>query len=98
MEVGLDRVTSASSRLRDMRGRVNIRALAEHSRDLMRRSKEALLLAAVVGAVTGLGVAGFDSAVTWGVDAMNSLPLWATALAPLVGLDARGRDVAFRGS
>lgn len=80
-----------------MRGRVNMRALAEHSRDLVRRSKEALLLAAVVGAVTGLGVAGFDSAVTHGVDAMNSLPLWATAIAPLVGLSLAAATLHFVG-
>ena len=63
---------------------------AQRSRDPTCRSKEAVLLAAIVGALTGLGVAGFDTAVTRGVEAMNDLPLWATALAPFVGLSIAG--------
>ena len=66
--------------------RIDIRSVARHSRELGRRSRETVLLSAVVGAVTGLGVAGFDTAVTRGVDQINRLPLWIVALAPLVGL------------
>ena len=49
-----------------------------------------MLLAAFVGALTGLGVAGFDTAVTRGVQAMDDLPLWLTAVAPFVGLSVAG--------
>ncbi len=56
-----------------------------------------MLLAAFVGAVTGLGVAGFDSAVTRGVDAMNALPLWVTAVAPFVGLSIAGLVLYYLG-
>jgi CIC family chloride channel protein len=55
-------------------------------RDLAHRSKEVLLLAAVVGALTGLGVAGFDAVVLAGVDALGDAPLVVVALLPLVGL------------
>ena len=36
--------------------------------------------------ITGLGVAGFETAVTRGLEQVNRLPLWAIAVAPLVGL------------
>lgn len=55
-------------------------------RNLARRSKEVLLLAAIVGALTGFGVAGFESAVTAGLDALGHAPLWVVAAAPLAGL------------
>jgi CIC family chloride channel protein len=55
-------------------------------RTLARRSKEVLLLAAIVGALTGFGVAGFESAVTAGLDALDRAPLWVVAAAPLAGL------------
>lgn len=87
MEAGLDRVTGADARWSLRRfNRIDIRSVARHSRELGRRSRETVLLSAVVGAVTGLGVAGFDTAVTRGVDQINRLPLWIVALAPLVGL------------
>ena len=44
-----------------------------------------MLLAAIVGAVTGLGVAAFDSAVTRSLDQVNRLAPWAIAVGPLVG-------------
>jgi CIC family chloride channel protein len=53
-----------------------------------RRAHELLLLAAVVGVVTGFGVAGFDTIVTRGLDGLTDLPLWVVALAPLLGLTA----------
>ncbi len=56
------------------------------ARDLIRRSREVLLLAAIVGVATGLGVAGFDTIVTRGLERLDDLPLWAIALAPLAGL------------
>ena len=80
VEAGLDRVSLPPfSRARFETRRGELRALA-------RRSKEVLLLAAVVGALTGVGVAGFDSAVTSGVDALRHAPLWLVAALPFVGL------------
>jgi chloride channel protein, CIC family len=61
-------------------------ARAVELRELAKRSKEVLLLAAVVGALTGLGVAGFDEAVTRGLDALDRAPLWLVAVSPFVGL------------
>jgi hypothetical protein len=49
------------------------------------RSGRVLLLAAIVGALTGLGVAGFEEVVVRGLDALADLPLWAIALAPTLG-------------
>ncbi len=54
--------------------------------EFAQRSKEVLLVAAVVGALTGLGVAGFDTAVTRGVEAVDRAPLWLAAVAPTIGL------------
>ena len=85
---------SGRARLRD---RLHVYEMARRSRELARRSKEALFLAAVVGAITGLGVAGFDTAVTRGVDLVNDLPLWATAIAPFVGLVVAAAVLAFPG-
>jgi chloride channel protein, CIC family len=86
VEAGLDTVTDTASRWPTSFGRVDVRGVAGRSRGLARRSRETLLLAAVVGAVTGVGVAGFESAVTWSLEQLNRLPLWAIACAPLVGL------------
>ena len=80
------------------RRQIDVHGWANRSREFARRSKEAVLLAAVVGALTGLGVAGFDSAVARGVDAMNDLPLWLTAVAPFVGLSIAGLVLHFFGS
>jgi len=55
-------------------------------RTLARRSREVVLLAGIVGVLTGLGVAGFDSAVTRSVEALDRAPVWLTAVAPLLGL------------
>ncbi len=75
--------TSRSAR--SFRG-IDLRSVARNSREFARRSRESVLLAAIVGAVTGLGVAGFDSAVTEGLKQINRLPLWGIAIAPLIGL------------
>jgi CIC family chloride channel protein len=61
------------------RRRGELRAFAQ-------RSKEVLLIAAVVGTLTGLGVAGFEGAVTAGLDALDHAPLWVVAVLPLAGL------------
>src|SRR6185312_14035797 len=55
-------------------------------RSFARRSREVLLVAAILGAVTGVGVALFDSVVTRGVDALGSAPLWVVAVLPCAGL------------
>jgi CIC family chloride channel protein len=55
-------------------------------RTMARRSKEVLLLAAIVGGLTGLGVAGFESAVRAGLDVLDRAPVWVVAAAPLAGL------------
>ena len=46
--------------------RFDVRSVGERSRDFGRRSRETLVLSAVVGGLTGVGVAGFESAVTRG--------------------------------
>jgi CIC family chloride channel protein len=66
--------------------RFDVRSVGERSRELGRRSRETLLLSAVVGVITGVGVAGFETAVTRGLEAVNRLPLWGIAIAPLIGL------------
>jgi chloride channel protein, CIC family len=76
---------------------LDVHRFALRSREFARRSKEAVVLAAVVGALTGLGVAGFDSAVARGVDAVNDLPLWLAAIAPFVGLSIAGVVLYFFG-
>ena len=86
MEVGLDVVTIPTFRRLASFHRFDVRAVRAQSRDLARRSRDTLLLSAVVGVVTGIGVAGFESVVTGGLEQVNRLPLWAIAVAPLVGL------------
>ncbi len=73
---------SSSRRL----SRLSIRAVAGRSRELARRSREVVLLAAVVGALTGFAVAAFDSAITRSLEHLSRFPLWAIALGPTVGL------------
>lgn len=56
-------------------------------RDLARRSREAILLAAIVGAITGVGVAlGEWIVVGRMLEGLGSLPSWAQAWLPLLGL------------
>ncbi|HLY82599.1 MAG TPA: hypothetical protein VKQ71_06425 [Acidimicrobiales bacterium] len=57
------------------RRRVTVRSVAARSRELARRSRDVVLLAAVVGAVTGLAVAAFDTAVTSSIEQIDRLPL-----------------------
>jgi CIC family chloride channel protein len=67
------------ARLDDVNGHGGARAL-------FHRSREVLLYAAVVGIVTGLGVAAFDAIVVSGLERLDDLPLWVIAIAPLAGL------------
>jgi CIC family chloride channel protein len=55
-------------------------------RALVRRSREAVLLAAVTGVVTGLGVRGFEYVVHEMFDRVLHAPIWFMALAPAIGL------------
>lgn len=56
-------------------------------RDLVRRSREVVLLAAVTGAVTGLVVAWFEYIVAeFAFDSVLHGPLWVGAIAPGLGL------------
>ena len=51
------------------------------------RSRQVLLFAAIVGALTGLGVAFFETIVVEVIlDRLLDLPVWALALMPTVGL------------
>ncbi len=62
-------------------------ARREDLRALVRRSREVVLLAAVTGALTGLGVALFERAVIEGLyERVVQLSPWLLAFAPLVGL------------
>ena len=58
-------------------------------RDLVRRSREVVLLAAITGAITGLGVRFFEFFVTEvAFDRVLYGPLWFAAIAPGLGLVA----------
>ncbi|MCA1845450.1 MAG: chloride channel protein [Actinobacteria bacterium] len=60
---------------------------AAELRSLLDRTREVVILAAVIGVVSGLGVAAFDL-ITADVifDWLTGLPVWAEALGPPVGL------------
>lgn len=55
-------------------------------RQLVRRSREVVLLAAVTGVVTGLAVRGFEYLVEEAFRRVLHAPLWFTAIAPAIGL------------
>jgi hypothetical protein len=86
MEAGVDNVTRPDDSQRHPFPRIDLHAFGRGSRKLARRSHETLLLSAVVGVITGAGVAGFETLVVHGLDLVNHLPLWGIAIAPLVGL------------
>ncbi len=69
----------------------------ERLRGLGRRSREVLLLAAIVGAATGLGVAGFDRGVHALLDRTMRVPLWLAAGLPSVGLAVGGLALRYLG-
>ncbi|HEY7106099.1 MAG TPA: chloride channel protein [Acidimicrobiia bacterium] len=67
--------------------RARAMARREELRTLARRSREAILLAAATGALTGVGVALFERAVVDGLyDHLVELSPWVLAFMPLVGL------------
>ncbi|MBI5087298.1 MAG: chloride channel protein [Actinobacteria bacterium] len=51
-----------------------------------RRFHLTLVLSMVIGVLTGLGVAGFDSVVKPAIDRLADQPMWVVALAPAAGL------------
>ena len=51
-----------------------------------RRSREVIGLAALVGGVAGVAVAGIEFAIDSSLDEVSTWPLWAAALLPAVGL------------
>lgn len=55
-------------------------------RQLVRRSREVILLAAVTGVVTGLLVRGFEWLVEELYHRVLEAPLWLTAISPAIGL------------
>jgi CIC family chloride channel protein len=55
-------------------------------RHLVRRSREAVLLAALTGVVTGLAVRGFEYVVDTSYKEVLDAPLWLAAIAPAIGL------------
>lgn len=57
-------------------------------RDLGRRSRETVLLAAVTGVITGVGVRGLEYVVDSAYHRMLDLPLWCIAISPVIGLIA----------
>ena len=68
-------------------------------RDLVRRSREVVLLAAVTGAITGLGVRFFEFIVTEvAFDSVLHGPLWFAAIAPGLGLVAAAIILRFIGN
>ncbi|MFW2336368.1 chloride channel protein [Ilumatobacter sp.] len=55
-------------------------------RQLVRRSREAVVLAAITGVVTGLAVRGFEFLVEEAYHQVLEAPLWLAAIAPGIGL------------
>jgi chloride channel protein, CIC family len=55
-------------------------------RQLVRRSREVVLVAALTGVVTGLAVRGFEFLVEHAYEQVLHAPLWAAATAPALGL------------
>ena len=82
----MDVVTAPDDARQDPHAHADLHTFGQSSRDLARRSRETLLLSAVVGLITGAGVAGFETLVVRGLNLVYRLPLWCIAAAPLVGL------------
>ena len=60
---------------------------AAELRRLLDRSREVVILAAVIGVASGLGVAAFDLVTADGILGwLTGLPVWAEALGPPIGL------------
>ncbi len=62
---------------------------AAHGRGhrIVEKAAQIVVMAGLIGAVTGLGVAGFERVVVNGlIEAIDDLPLWMVAIAPTAGL------------
>jgi CIC family chloride channel protein len=66
-------------------------------RDLMRRSREVVLLAAVTGILTGVAVRGFEYLVEHVHEMVVEQPAWFASLAPAVGLVASALILRYAG-
>jgi CIC family chloride channel protein len=66
-------------------------------RELVRRSREVVLLAAVTGVATGLGVRGFEYVVDELYRRALAAPLWWGATAPAIGLIVAALTLRFAG-
>ena len=66
-------------------------------RELVRRSREVVLLAAVTGVITGLAVRGFEYLVDKLYTRVLAAPLWWGATAPALGLVAAALILKFAG-
>ena len=66
-------------------------------RQLVRRSREVVLLAAVTGILTGLVVRGFELMVEEIFHRVLEAPLWITAISPAVGLFVAAMILKFAG-
>ena len=60
----------------------------QYAAEMARQFHRTLVLAMVIGVLTGLGVAGFDSAVQPVIDMLSEQPLLVVALVPALGLIA----------
>src|SRR5262245_57132706 len=89
MEARLDMTTGGELRP-DARRRARLTELA-------RRSKEVLLLSALVGATTGFAVAGFDTVVVRALARIDRAPLAVGLLGPFVGLTIAAIALRFIG-
>ena len=61
---------------------------SRHAAEMGRRFHLTLVLSMAIGVLTGLGVAGFDSAVQPVIEALARQPLLVVALVPAAGLVA----------
>ena len=66
-------------------------------RQLVRRSREVVLLAAVTGVFTGLGVRGFEYLVDEAYHSVLDAPIWFAAISPAIGLVVAALLLRFAG-
>ena len=59
---------------------------SRYAAEMLRRFHLTLVLSMVIGVLTGLGVAGFDSAIQPIIEALSDQPLLVVALVPALGL------------